>query len=202
MTYQCKGLTRLSLTLGTPFHAKSVRAIRVVYVEPRGSRRVYRHWVPRDVVTRGGSALDGSVPPRERSVTSLGSGARRWQIGGRHVIACLRSSATEETASHVTSPGTRHGTRSAELNDPADQVQYTDVERHDPRTRRGARAHDHSSSSVGPSFPTVFKTEGNPFFLFSRLSVALGTPRLASAPALLPPPRITPFPLRRIRINP
>ena len=60
-----------------------------------------------DVAICGGSALDGSVPPR--AVTSLGSGASRGPMDARHVIACLRSS---ETASHVTSPGTtRHSPR-------------------------------------------------------------------------------------------
>lgn len=64
----------------------------------------------RDVVICGGSALDGSVPPR--AVTSLGSGASRGPMGIRHVITCLRSPATAETANHVTSPGTtRHSPR-------------------------------------------------------------------------------------------
>lgn len=63
-------------------------------------RQVYRHWYSWRRIC-GGSALDGSVPPQ--AVTSLGSGASCYPMNTRHVIACLRSSATAETASHVTS---------------------------------------------------------------------------------------------------
>lgn len=65
-----------------------------------GVWQVYRHWYSWRRIC-GGSALDGSVPPQ--AVTSLDSGASCCPMNTRHVIACLCSSATVETASHVTS---------------------------------------------------------------------------------------------------
>lgn len=126
-----------------------------------------------DVAICGGSALDGSVPPR--AVTSLGSGASRGPMDALHVIACLRSS---ETASHVTSPGTtRHSPR---VEWPL-QTKFNTPTRKDTSdtTRRPAE----STTIVPPALTVSSVFEGNRVFLLLRSarSATLGYARVVSA---------------------